>query len=102
MYGDVRAAADALPEHRVRCPITVAAGAGAEGAFERAAPLIAQRLPRARFERCGEPHVCLGRVHRTAPFLQCRFGTARSSAGWRSCLFCMITAPAAAWEVSLD
>ncbi len=55
MYGNVRAAADALPEHRVLCPITVAAGNGADGAFERAAPLIAQRLPRARFERCAEP-----------------------------------------------
>ncbi len=59
VYGDVRAAADALPEHRVRCPITVPAGAGAGGAFERAAPLIARRLPCARFERCDLPQGAL-------------------------------------------
>ena len=56
MYADVGAASAALPEGRVRCPVTVASGAGPPNApfaaAERAAPGTARRLPNARFERC--------------------------------------------------
>ena len=65
VYADVGASA-ALPESRVRCPTTVASGAGPPdapfAAAERAAPGIAQRLPNARYERCQcrfrSSHVC--------------------------------------------
>lgn len=62
VYADV-GAGSALPEDRVRCPVTVASGAGPPdapfAAAERAAPGIARRLPNARFERCAAPPGCL-------------------------------------------